>query len=174
VKAVERELAAEERSRVALELTNHTKTALELIKEEQAALAVWEAAVVEGEANLATHQEELAARTRGLQEQEASLQTRKAKVEEYLAERSTSIDRIMRWAGEVNPSLDALRLSPIRVAEAPPSLGTIFRCWTLLPSVYNTWSPPSSTSWRQKGGRSPEEWWSTFLPASGAMTPPSN
>jgi hypothetical protein len=47
-------------------------------------------------------------------------------VEEYLAERSASIDRIMRWAGEVNPSLDALGLSPIRVAEAPHSLGAVF------------------------------------------------
>ncbi|PVH48155.1 hypothetical protein PAHAL_4G263300 [Panicum hallii] len=31
----------------------------------------------------------------------------------------------MRWAGEVNPSLDALGLSPIRVAEPPPSLGVV-------------------------------------------------
>jgi hypothetical protein len=82
--------------------------------------------VAKGEANIAIHQEELAARTWRLQEQEASLQTREAKVEEYLAEPSTSIDRIVRWAGEVNPSLDALGLSPIRVAEAPPSLGAVF------------------------------------------------
>jgi hypothetical protein len=31
--------------------------------------------------------------------------------------------RIVRWAGEVNPSLDALGASPIWVAEAPSSLG---------------------------------------------------
>jgi hypothetical protein len=31
----------------------------------------------------------------------------------------------MRWVDEVNPSLDALGLSPIQVAEAPPSLGAI-------------------------------------------------
>jgi hypothetical protein len=86
--------------------------------------------VVEGEANLAVHQEELAAQIQGLQEREAShqgretsLQEREAKVEEFLAERSASISRIMKWAGEVNPSLDALGVSPIRVAEAPPSLG---------------------------------------------------
>jgi hypothetical protein len=130
--------------------------------------------MAKGEANLAIHQEELAARTRRLQEQEASLQTREAKVEEYLTERSASIDRIMRWAGEVNPSLDALGLSPIRVAEAHPHLALSSRCWTPPPSICDTWSPPSSTSWRQRGGRSPDEWWSTCLPASGATTPPCN
>jgi hypothetical protein len=31
----------------------------------------------------------------------------------------------VRWVGEVNPSLDALGLSPIQVAEAPPSLGAV-------------------------------------------------
>jgi hypothetical protein len=46
-------------------------------------------------------------------------------VEEFLAERSASIDRIVRWVGEVNPTLDALGLSPIQVTETPPSLGTI-------------------------------------------------
>jgi hypothetical protein len=46
-------------------------------------------------------------------------------VEELLAERSTEIDRVVRWVGEANPSLDALGLSPIQVAEAPPSLGAI-------------------------------------------------
>jgi hypothetical protein len=46
-------------------------------------------------------------------------------VEKFLAERSTSIDRIVRWVGEVNPSLDTLGLSPIRVTEAPPSLGAV-------------------------------------------------
>jgi hypothetical protein len=68
----------------------------------------------------------LAARIRRLHEQEASHQAREAKVEEYMTERSASIDRIVRWAGEVNPSLNALGLSPIRVAEAPPSLGAVF------------------------------------------------
>jgi hypothetical protein len=46
-------------------------------------------------------------------------------VEEFLVEQSASIDRVVRWAGEVNPSLDALGLSPIQVAEAPPSLGAV-------------------------------------------------
>jgi hypothetical protein len=44
-------------------------------------------------------------------------------VEEFLVERSASIGRIVRWACEVNPSLDALGASPIWVAEAPSSLG---------------------------------------------------
>jgi DNA repair ATPase RecN len=124
---IERELGMEERSRVALERTNHAKAALKLIEEQHAALAKWEAAVVKGEANLTVHQEELATRTQGLQEQEASLQEREAKVEEFLAERSASIDRVVRWADEVNPCLDALRLSPIQVAGAPPSLGAILQ-----------------------------------------------
>ncbi|XP_025822301.1 disease resistance protein TAO1-like [Panicum hallii] len=46
-------------------------------------------------------------------------------MEELLAERSTGINRVVRWVGEANPSLDALRLSRIQVAEAPPSLGAI-------------------------------------------------
>jgi hypothetical protein len=46
-------------------------------------------------------------------------------VEEFLAERSASIDRIVRWVGEVNPALDALGLSPIQVTEAPPTLGAV-------------------------------------------------
>jgi hypothetical protein len=135
--AIERELAAEmkvssaeARTKIALELTDHARVSLELIKEQQAALAEREAAVVEGEANLAVHQEELAARIQGLQEREASLQEREtslqereAKVEEFLAERSASIGRIVKSTSEVNSSLDALGVSPIWVAEAPPSLG---------------------------------------------------
>jgi hypothetical protein len=46
-------------------------------------------------------------------------------VEEFLSERSASINRVVRWAGEVNPSLDALGLSPIQFAEALPSLGAV-------------------------------------------------
>jgi hypothetical protein len=46
-------------------------------------------------------------------------------VEEFLAERSASIGRIVRWVGEVNPTLDALGLSPIQVMETPPSLGAV-------------------------------------------------
>jgi hypothetical protein len=46
-------------------------------------------------------------------------------MEELLAEWSAGINRVVRWVGEANPSLDALRLSPIQVAEAPPSLGAV-------------------------------------------------
>jgi hypothetical protein len=60
------ELAMEERSKVALELTNHAKAALKLIEEQHAALEEREAAVVKGEASLAVHREELATRTQGL------------------------------------------------------------------------------------------------------------
>jgi hypothetical protein len=34
-------------------------------------------------------------------------------VDEFLLEWSASIDRVVRWAGEVNLSLDALGISPI-------------------------------------------------------------
>jgi hypothetical protein len=68
-------------------------------------------------------EKELAAGTRRLREQEAALQEREAKVEEFQAERSASIGRIARWAGEVNFSLEALGANPIWVAEAPSSLG---------------------------------------------------
>jgi hypothetical protein len=51
-----------------------------------------------------------------------ALQEKEAKVEEFVAERSV---RIVRWVGEVNPSLGALGLSPIQVADAPPSLSAV-------------------------------------------------
>jgi hypothetical protein len=60
-----------------------------------------------------------------LQEREMAFQEREAKMEELLAERSTGIDRIVKWVGEANPTLDTLGLSPIQVAEAPPSLGAV-------------------------------------------------
>jgi chromosome segregation ATPase len=146
--SIERELVAEmrvnvaaDREKTALELTNQAKVVVELTKEQEAALAEREAAVAEREAKLAAHEEEeatriqelqerevaveeeLAAGTRRLQEREVTLQEKEAKVEEFLAERSASISQIVRWAGEVNPSLNALGASPIWVAEAPSSLG---------------------------------------------------
>jgi hypothetical protein len=56
---------------------------------------------------------------------ETTFQEREAKVEELLEERSAGINRVVRWVGEANPSLDALGLSPIQIAEAPPSLGAV-------------------------------------------------
>jgi hypothetical protein len=70
-----------------------------------------------------TMEEELAAGTRRLQECEAALQEKEAKVEELLAERSASIDQIARWVGAVIPLLEALGANPIRVSEAPSPLG---------------------------------------------------
>jgi hypothetical protein len=67
-------------------------------------------------------EKELAAGTRRLREREAALHEREAKVEEFQAERSASIGRIVRWAGEVNSSVEALGGNPIWVAEAPSSL----------------------------------------------------
>jgi chromosome segregation ATPase len=108
---IEWELVMEERTKAALDLTNHAKAALKLIEEQRAAL----------------QEQEMGLRERGmaLPEREVVLQEREAKVEELLAEWSAGIDRVVRWVDEVNPSLDALRLSPIQVVEAPPSLGTV-------------------------------------------------
>jgi hypothetical protein len=108
---IEWELAMEKRTKIALELTNHAKAALQLIKEQRAALLERETGLQE--------------RGTPLQERQVTLQEREAKVEELLAERSAGIDRVVRWVSEVNPSLDALGLSPIQVAEAPPSLGAV-------------------------------------------------
>jgi hypothetical protein len=103
-----------------------------------------------------------------------ALQEKEAKVEEFLAERSASIDWIVSWVDEVNPSLDALGLNPIQVTEAHPHSASCSQCWTPPPSVFDTWRPPSSISWRQMDGRSPEGWRSTFLPTSEATTPPAH
>jgi hypothetical protein len=110
---IEQELAMEERTKVALDLTKHAKATLRLIEEQRAALEEREAAMAKEEASLAVHREELVTRTQGLQEREASLQKREAKVEEFPAEQSAGIDWVVRWVGEANPSLDALGLSPI-------------------------------------------------------------
>jgi hypothetical protein len=68
-------------------------------------------------------EEELAAGTRRLQEREVALREREAKVEELLAERSASIDRITSWVGAVNPVLEALGANPVRVSGASSPLG---------------------------------------------------
>jgi hypothetical protein len=46
-------------------------------------------------------------------------------MEELLAEWSVEVDWVVKWVGEANPTLDTLGLSPIGVAEVPPSLGAI-------------------------------------------------
>jgi hypothetical protein len=146
--ATERELMAEmrvnaaaNREKTTLELANQAKVVVEVTKEQEAALAEREAAVAERETKVAAREEEevvriqelqereaaleeeLATGTRRLQEREVALQEREAKVEDFLAERSACIGQIVRWAGEVNPSLDALGASLIWVGEAPSSLG---------------------------------------------------
>jgi hypothetical protein len=146
--ALERELLAEtrvqavaDREKTTLELANQAKKVVEMTKVQEATLAELEAAAVERERRLAAREaeevarleelqereaaveKELAAGTRRLREREAALQEREAKVKEFQAERSASIGRIVRWAGEVNSSLGALGASPIWVAEAPSSLG---------------------------------------------------
>jgi hypothetical protein len=146
---LERELAVEkrvqtvaEREKIALELAKEAKVVVEATKAQEATLAELAAAAVERECRLAAREaeevarlqelqereaaveDELAAGTRRLREREAALQEKEAKVEGLLVERGASIGRIIRWADEVNPSLEALGAIPIRVSEAPSPLGT--------------------------------------------------
>jgi hypothetical protein len=139
--AEQRVQAAADREKITLELANQAKRVVEVTKAQEVTLAELEAAAVERERRLAAREaeevarleelqereaaveKELAAGTRRLREHETALQEWEAKVEEFLAERSASIDRIVRWVGEVNPSLETLGASPIWVAKAPSSLG---------------------------------------------------
>jgi hypothetical protein len=130
--AIEWELTMEERSKAAHDMVNHAKATLKLIEEQHADLQKRELAVAQEKASLAAIRADLAKHAQSVKERgtthqkrEMVLQERKAKVEELLTERSAGIDRVVRWVGEANPSLDALGLSPIQVAEAPPSLGAI-------------------------------------------------
>jgi hypothetical protein len=60
----------------------------------------------------------LEARTRDLKEREA-------KVEGFLAEQRAGFERIVKWVGDANTTLDTLGISPLQVAEAPSSLGAV-------------------------------------------------
>jgi hypothetical protein len=64
-------------------------------------------------------------RARDLREREVAVQEKEAKLEGLLAEQSAGIERVVKWVGEANSTLDTLGLSPIQVAEAPSSLGAI-------------------------------------------------
>jgi chromosome segregation ATPase len=146
--ALERQIAAEEkmlaaanRERTALELAAQARKAAAAVEAQESALVDLAAAAAKKEEWLAACEteevarlqelqkreeaveEELAAGSRRLQEWEAALQEREAKVEGLLAERSASIDRITRWVGAVNPLLEALGANPIWVPEAPSPLG---------------------------------------------------
>jgi hypothetical protein len=144
---LERELLAETRvqaaaewEKISLELAEQAKKVVEATAAQEATLAELAAATAKREEELtareakevarleelqeqeAAVEKELAAGTRRLREREAALQERVAKVEEFQSEWSASIGRIVRWADEVNSSLEGLGANPIWVAEAPSSL----------------------------------------------------
>jgi hypothetical protein len=75
--------------------------------------------------DLATQAQDPKEQEVALQEREMAFHEREAKMEELLAEWSAEIERVVKWVDEANPALDTLGLSPIQVAEAPPSLGTV-------------------------------------------------
>jgi exonuclease VII small subunit len=68
-------------------------------------------------------EEELAAGNRRLQECEAALQEREAKVEGLLAEQRAGTGQLTRWVNAVNPLLEELGADPIRVPESPSPFG---------------------------------------------------
>jgi hypothetical protein len=130
--AIERDLEVEEKVKAARDVINHAKAAAKMIDEQRADLQEQELAVAKERASLSASRVDLVTQAQDLKEQEAALQEREmafhereAKMEELLAERSAGIERVVKWVGEANPTLDTLGLSPIQVAEAPPSLGAV-------------------------------------------------
>jgi hypothetical protein len=131
--ALERRIAAEEKILAATEKeqANQAKKAAAVVEAQEASLvelaATREAEVVarfqEFQKRKEAMEEELAVGTRRLQEREAALREREAKVEKLLAKQSASIDRITRWVGAANPLLEALGANPIRVSEVSSPLG---------------------------------------------------
>jgi chromosome segregation ATPase len=116
------------------------------IDDEQAALnhreynlSLREVGVKEEEDRLSALRIDLEARTRALegqrlrQEEESrslslqlkALKHREAEVEGLLAEQRTEVERIAKWVGEASTALEPLGLSPIQVAEAPSSIGSV-------------------------------------------------
>jgi hypothetical protein len=118
-KAVTRkEMEVELKERSARHTIDTTKAMAKTIDDERAALNLQEVAVQEGEARLTAHRLDLEARNRDLEEREA-------KVEGFLAEQRAGVERIVKWVGEASTTLEPLGLSPIKVAEAPSSLGAV-------------------------------------------------
>jgi chromosome segregation ATPase len=122
---IKRDLEVEEWAKAARDVINHTMAAAKMIDEERANLQQQELAVAEERARLASLRVDLANWAQDLREREVALQEKEAKVEEFLAEWSAGIERVVKSVGEANSSLDTLGLSPIQITEAPSSLGAI-------------------------------------------------
>jgi hypothetical protein len=111
--ATQKEAEVELKEQSARHSIDAVKTMAKMIDDKRAILKQREVAVQEGEAHLE-------ARTQDLKEREA-------KVEGFLAKQRAGIERVVKWVGEANTILETLGLSPIQVAEAPSSLGTVLR-----------------------------------------------
>jgi hypothetical protein len=133
-----------------------------------------EAALQELQEREAAVDKELAAGTWRLRECEAALQEREVKVEEFQAERSASIGRIVRWAGEVNSSLEALDANPIWVAEAPLSLGVALQVLDAAAERLQGLESGVLDLLETEGRVVARGQLSTSSPISRATTPPSN
>jgi hypothetical protein len=123
--AAQKEKEVELKERTARHTIDAAKTMAKMIDDEQATLnhreqelSHREAAVKEEEDCFSTLRTNLEARTH-------DLKVREAKVEGFLAEQHTGVERIVKWVGEASTTLEPLGLSPIQVAEAPSLLGAI-------------------------------------------------
>jgi hypothetical protein len=123
--AILKDLEVEEKERAARHTIDYAKAAVKMVDEERADLQQREVAVQEEKAYLATRLVDMEVRARALRERKVAVQEKEAKVEGLLAKQSAGIERVVKWVGEANNTLDTLRLSPIQVAEAPPSLGAV-------------------------------------------------
>jgi hypothetical protein len=116
--ATRKEEEVELKERTARHTIDGAKATARMIDDERAALQQREVAIQEEKARLTALQTDLEARTRDLKEREV-------KVVGLLAEQSVGIERVVKWVGEANTTLDTLGLNPIQVAEAPSSLNTV-------------------------------------------------
>jgi hypothetical protein len=141
-----KEAEVEQKERAARHTIDGAKAAMKIIDDERAVLQQREVAVREEKARLAARLADMEARSRDLKEQKVAIQEQEAhlaallidmeawtrdlkeretKVEGLLAEQIAGIERVVKWVGEANTTLDTLGISPIQVAEAPSSLGAV-------------------------------------------------
>jgi hypothetical protein len=141
-----KENEVELKGRTAHHTIDAAKAMAKTIDDEQAALnhreqnlSLQEVAVKEEDDRLSALRTDLEARSRALegqrlcQEEESRslsqrlevLKRHEAEVEGLLEEQHTGVQRIAKWIGEASTTLEPLALSPIQVAEAPSSIGSV-------------------------------------------------
>jgi hypothetical protein len=117
--AILKDLEVEQKERAARHTIDNAKAVAKMIDEERADLQQRELAIQEEKAHLAARLVDMEVQARDFREREVAVQEKEAKVEGLLAE------RVVKWVGEANSTLDTLGLSPIQVPEARSSLGAV-------------------------------------------------